>query len=122
MDRASLSTISACACVVFYGHVSFIASEVMEGASVTPGMVVGKSGIGNNFAHLHLEIRPSREELTFYNPLYFFTTEALSVVENKFTDYMNGSDPWRIYGYSSRYPNGTYGYYWDNTLPALWVR
>jgi len=90
---------------------------------VTLGTVLGASGSGaDGYAHLHIEIRPEREALIFYNPLYFFTLEALSAIPNGFTGYEGSSDQWRIYGYSSSEDGQTFGAFWDNTLPALWVR
>jgi hypothetical protein len=109
----------SCDCVVFYRHLSSVTVTKDEGVDLGTG--VGTSGESTNgYQHLHLEIRPSRGEMTFYNPLYFFTSSALSTVTNDFMDYVSGSDPWRMYGYSSA-NGGPVGSYWDGTLPALWV-
>lgn len=88
-------------------------------SNITTGMVIGESGASSNeYEHLHLEIRPNENALIFFNPLYFFSPQSLSTIPNEFMNHENGSNPWRIYGYSSE----SGGSFWENTLDELWVK
>ncbi|MDA0241967.1 MAG: peptidoglycan DD-metalloendopeptidase family protein [Chloroflexi bacterium] len=112
----------SCSCVVYYAHTTPGITALDAGGNptnVVKGQVVGTSGIGNGYAHLHLEIRPSAGAHTWYNPLYFFTPEAITSAKFTFMPYQNNSNAWRIYGYTSE-TNGVYGYYWEGTLPKIW--
>jgi RHS repeat-associated protein len=112
----------SCGCVVYYAHTTpGITALDADGKPTTvyKGMVVGKSGIGNGYAHLHLEIRPSAGAHTWYNPLYYFTPEAIASANFTFMPYQNNYDAWSMYGYTSEV-NGVYGYYWEGTVPVTW--
>jgi murein DD-endopeptidase MepM/ murein hydrolase activator NlpD len=111
---------NSCTCVVFYLHTSD--QFVADGDEVYAGKSVGESGTGNGYNHLHLEIRSCETCLTFYNPIYFFTPEALQSANITFMPYENNSNKWRIYGYSSYDNAGNPGYYWEGTIPAIWTK
>ena len=79
-------------------------------------MIVAESGASNDYAHLHLEIRPYNHAATFYNPLYFFDKQA---------NYANNyaKPEWRIIGYTSKDSSGFHDY-WKvgDQLPQIWYR
>ena len=111
---------NSCACVVFYLHTS--KQFVSDGDPVHANMIVAESGTGNGYQHLHLEIRKCETCLTFYNPIYFFTPEALAQADLTFQTYENNSNEWRIYGYRSYDDVTGLGYYWEGTLPEIWTQ
>jgi murein DD-endopeptidase MepM/ murein hydrolase activator NlpD len=113
----------SCNCVVFYTHLATINEGLTVDSSVVRGIEIGTSGTDvTGYPHLHLEIRPKHDVLTFYNPLYFFSRQALRLIPNDFMAYEGASNEWRIYGYTSSLDHRFIGSFWDKTLPALWVR
>lgn len=85
------------------------------------GQLLGTSGEDRHgHAHLHFEIRPYEGAATWYNPLYFFTSDVLTTVNPSFMPYRNNYNEWGFYGYTSK-QNGTFGKYWIGTLPQYWI-
>jgi murein DD-endopeptidase MepM/ murein hydrolase activator NlpD len=71
----------SCNCVVFYTHLATINEGLTVDSSVVRGIEIGTSGTDvTGYPHLHLEIRPKHDVLTFYNPLYFFSRQALRLI------------------------------------------
>jgi len=105
-----------CACIVYYLHLKTV--EDLQTGSVTGGQLVGTSGSSaSGHEHLHLEVRPYLGAATYYNPLFFFTSNALTTANLSFTSYRNHYNEWSYYGYSSKEGN-RFGYYWKGTLPS----
>jgi hypothetical protein len=88
---------------------------------------VGKSGTGNNYDHLHFEIRPAHKSATLYNPLYYFESAVLMSANLNFNTYPYANEyenpEWRIISYTSKDAAG-FHIYWDSNdrLPAMLVR
>jgi RHS repeat-associated protein len=116
---------------VVYGHAT-IAEGLDDGDVVLPGTYVGDSGIGNNYAHLHLEMRDmtvgnaaSPDE--FVNPLYFFSSNVVNAMNIQWQDFANPSTgaadpdygPKSMISYNRRTSDNQLGNFWQGNLSSV---
>jgi murein DD-endopeptidase MepM/ murein hydrolase activator NlpD len=105
---------------VYYVHAENVTLKLND--RVVAGQIVGTSGAGSDgYAHLHLEIRSTTNDMV-YNPIYFFDPDVWNSINLNYQAYnSSGANP-ETRVYAIRMSTGFDYWNWNGSYPFVYGR